>query len=212
MGQDLWLGATGCIGDWFLPDFIEVFKQKYPDMVKTASTDPGYILFNTKLGKLARILAFILKGKTHHVKKCYKVMTRIDSPYEILEQKSSQGKFIYKKFEKINQEYVELLEEAKKQLSDDPILLYIYQENKMSFSGDLANELMHRCPTKLVIVGREKDDEIRMSLRYTKPIQQILKNALAGLDGYGGGHEYACGASIKKIHFKEFLDKIRKQL
>jgi nanoRNase/pAp phosphatase (c-di-AMP/oligoRNAs hydrolase) len=51
-----------------------------------------------------------------------------------------------------------------------------------------------------------------MSLRSGNPLLPILKKSLIGIDGYGGGHEYACGANVKKHHLKEFLDNIRKNL
>lgn len=210
--QDLWIAAVGCIGDWFLPDFLDEFRQGYPNMVKLDLKEPGDILFNTKLGTLTKIFSFILKGKTSDVKKCYKVLTRIEDPYEILEQKTSQGNFIYKKFLKINKQYQEIIEDAKKHVKKDKILTYIYSENKMSFSGDLANELLYKYPTKLIIVGREKQDEIKMSLRYYKPISQALKKAMKKVEGYGGGHEYACGANVKTKDFKRFVKAIGKEL
>ncbi len=212
VGQDTWIAAAGCIGDWFIPDFINDFKVKYPDLLRSDSKDPGYILFNTKLGKVSRIMAFILKGKTNNVKKCYKIMTRIKDPYEILEQKTPKGKFIYRKYARIYKDYLGVLEDAKKQVKKDELLVYIYSQNKMSFSGDLANELLHRYTSKLIIVGREKNDEIKMSLRYHKPLLPILRKALTGIKGYGGGHEYACGANISKSDLKIFIGNIRTAL
>ena len=212
VNDNLWIAAVGCIGDWFLPDFINKFKEKYPDILEDDIKDPGKILFTTKLGKLAKIFSFALKGKSSDVRKCFKTLTRIETPYEILRQETSRGKFIYRQFEKINQGYAELINTAIKQVTKDPLLIYIYSENKMSFSGDLANELLFRYPTKLIIVGREKKGEIKMSLRYTKPLLPILKKALLGVEGSGGGHEYACGANIKKEHLGHFLNNIRKNL
>jgi single-stranded DNA-specific DHH superfamily exonuclease len=210
--DNLWLAAIGCIGDWFLPDFIDEFKEKYPDLLKDNTKHPGKILFTTKLGTLAKIFSFVLKGKSSNVKKCFKTLTRIGTPYEILNQETSKGQFIYKQFEKINQGYEELINTALKKVSKDPLLVYIYTEDKMSFSGDLANELLFRYPTKLIIVGREKNKEIKMSLRSSKLLLPILKKSLEDVDGYGGGHEYACGANIKKQHLQTFLDNIRKNL
>jgi len=212
VNDNLWIAAIGCIGDWFLPDFISEFREKYPDLIEKGMEHPGEILFTTNLGKLARIFSFVLKGKSSDVKKSFKTLTRIESPYEILNQESSRGKFIYKQFEKINEGYVELINSAIKQVTKDPMLVYIYTENKMSFSGDLANELLFRYPTKLIIVGREKKGEIKMSLRSSKLLLPILKKSLEGIEGYGGGHEYACGANIKKAHFENFLENIRKHL
>ena len=50
---------------------------------------------------------------------------------------------------------------------------------------------------------REKDDEMRMSLRSNKKLPPIIEKALEGIEGYGGGHEYACGACVKKKNFKD---------
>ncbi|HLC96270.1 MAG TPA: DHH family phosphoesterase [Candidatus Nanoarchaeia archaeon] len=210
--QDLWIAAVGCTGDWYYPDFMPVFKEQYPDLVKIGSKDPGAILHNSKLGTLTRIFAFILKGDTQDIKKCYKILTRIQSPSEILDQTTPQGTFLYRKFLRVNKEYAELIKEAEKHVKKDPLLCYIYPSSKTSFSGDLANELMYKFPDKLIIVGRQKNDAVKMSLRYGKPLLSILQEALKDVEGYGGGHEYACGASVKKEHFEQFLKNIRKHL
>ncbi len=211
--RDIWIGAVGCIGDWYIPDFFDVFKKEYGSLVERELKDPGKIYFETELGRLVRIFSYILKGKTSDVVKCFKVLTRIESPYEILEQSTPKGKFIYKRFEKINKEYDELLEEAVKRASKDRLLIYVYKENKMSFSGDLSNELIYRYPDKIVIAGREKSGEVRLSLRSMKKIlPPIIERALIGVEGYGGGHEYACGANVKKEDFKRFLQSIREQI
>ncbi len=211
--QDMWIAAVGCIGDWFVPDFFDEFKKKYKGFVDEGLKEPGEIYFESKLGKLVRVFSYILKGKTGDAIKCFKIMTRINEPDEILEQKSSKGKFIYKKFDKINKEYVELLKDAVKDADKGKILVYIYDKDRMSFTGDLSNELIHRYPDKIVIVGREKSGEIRMSLRSTKEVlPPVIEKALIGIEGYGGGHEHACGANVKKEDFDRFVDSIREQI
>jgi len=211
--KDIWVAAIGCIGDWYIPDFFDEFKKRYGNLVEKELKDPGKIYFETKLGKLVRIVSYILKGKTSDVIKCFKVLTRIESPNEISEQKTARGKFIYKRFEKINKEYEELLNEAVKHASKDKLLIYVYKENKMSFSGDLSNELIYRYPDKIVIVGREKSGEVRLSLRSMKNmLPPIIEKALIGVVGYGGGHEYACGANVKKEDFERFIENIREQI
>lgn len=210
---DMWIAAIGCIGDWTIPDFFDEFNKRYEGLAGNDFKDAGKIYFETKLGELVRIFSYILKGKTSDVVKCFKVLTRMDDPNEILEQSSARGKFIYKRFEKINEEYKELLDEAIKRASKDKLLIYVYKENKMSFSGDLSNELIYRYPDKIVIIGREKSGEVRLSLRSTKiKLPAVIDKALVGVDGYGGGHEYACGANVKKGDFKRFIEGIREQI
>ena len=211
--KDMWIAAVGCIGDWYIPNFWDEFKKKYGNLVEKDLKDPGKIYFETTLGRLVRIFSYILKGKTSDVIKCFKILTRIDEPNEILLEETSRGKFIHKRFEKINQEYEELLNESIKQVSEDKLLIYVYKENKMSFSGDLSNELLYRYPDKIVIVGREKSGEVRLSLRSMKKVlPPIIEKALVGVEGYGGGHEYACGANVKKEDFKRFIENIREQI
>jgi len=210
--KDIWIAAVGCVGDWVIPDFFNEFKKTY-DLVDKELKDPGKVYFETKLGKLIRIFSYILKGKTNDVIKCFKVLTRINSPDEILEQSSPRGKFIYKRFEKINKEYEELVRDAVKCAGKDKLLIYTYSESKMSFTGDLSNELIYRYPDKIIIVGREKSGEVRMSLRSTKhKLPGIIEKALIGVEGYGGGHEYAVGANVKKDDFKRFVESIREQI
>ncbi len=211
--QDMWIAAVGCVGDWVVPDFFDEFKGRYKGFVDGKVKDPGKIYFESKLGELIRIFSYILKGKTSDAIKCFKILTRIDDPREILDGSSARGKFIYSRFEKINNEYVKLLEEAVKHASKDGLLIFIYDEKKMSFTGDLSNELIHRYPDKIVVVGREKNGEIRMSLRSTKvKLPAVIEKALIGVEGYGGGHEYACGANVKKEDFDRFIYSIREEI
>ncbi|MBW2980684.1 DHH family phosphoesterase [Candidatus Woesearchaeota archaeon] len=211
--NDLWIATVGCIGDWFVPDFYKEFAKQYPKLVDKKKKTAPEILFGTELGKLSRILSFMLKGKTGEVMRCVKTMTRISDPYEILEQKTPRGKFIYKKYEKINTRYEHLLKSAIKNAGKDKFLVFMYSANEMSFTGDLSNELLYRYPNKIIIIGRKKDDELRMSLRSSKVIiRDVLQKALLNVRGYGGGHEHACGACVKEDDFNEFLEILRKEM
>ncbi|MEK6949900.1 MAG: DHH family phosphoesterase, partial [Nanoarchaeota archaeon] len=212
--QDLWIAALGCIADYYMPDFIDEFKEKYPELMnEEGKTTVGSLYFDSKLGTLIKIFSFCLKGKTTDVTASMKVLTRINSPWEILNQETPQGKFIFRRYERINKLYDETLNNAMAGEKKDKLLVFIYTDDKMSFTGDLANELLHRFPGKTIIVGRKKDDEVRMSIRSSKiQIPPILEKCLEGLEGYGGGHEYACGANVKQKDFDEFVKRIRKSV
>ena len=68
-------------------------------------------MFNSKFGKLARIFSFCLKGKMDDVRKCINIMTRIQTPYELLNQETPQAKFIYKRYMDIEEEYQSMINE-----------------------------------------------------------------------------------------------------
>jgi single-stranded DNA-specific DHH superfamily exonuclease len=211
--QDLWIAMAGCVGDWYLPEFKDEFCEKYPDLLDKNIKSPPEALFDSKLGKLVKIINFILKGDTRKVKNSVKVMTRIKSPYEILNQETAQGKYLYKIYEKINEPYEAMLKEAKKKVGKEKLVVYTYQDDRMSFTGEVSNELLYRNPDKVIIIAREKNGEMRMSLRSSDVIlPPILDKVLAGLEGYGGGHEHACGACVKKEDFKQFINDLKNEI
>ena len=209
--KDLWIAMMGSVGDWFLPDFKVEFIKEYPDLLSEDISAPEKALFETKLGKLIRIFSFNLKGKTEDVKKSFKIMTRLKDPYEVLDQTTAQGRFIYKRYEKINQQYEELKERIK--VEEDPLVIFTYKDEIFSFTGDLSNELLYRHPDKIILIGREKSGEMKCSLRGAKiKLAPIVKKALEGVRGYGGGHEHACGACIDVHDFERFVENFREQL
>ena len=211
VNQDLWIAMVGIAGDWYFPpDLAPLFKKMYPDLLPEKITDPGEVLFDTTLGKLSRIFSFVLKGKSSEVMKAIKILTRVESPYEILNQETPRGKFIYKKYAKVEKEYEKLLSSAINSKQDDKIIVFTYPGKKMSFTGELSNELLYKFPERVNLVGREKSGFVRCSIRsrdYVLPL--LLKKALVGIRGYGGGHDHACGASIKKDDFELFVDKFK---
>ena len=109
--------------------------------------------------------------------------------------------------------YESLLNDAIKNPGKEKMLVYTYADDKMSFTGDLANQLLNKFPDKIIVVGRKKEDEVRMSIRSKGIlIPQILEKSLSGLEGYGGGHEYACGANVKQDDFNEFIERMKANL
>ena len=108
---------------------------------------------------------------------------------------------------------IEVVLEHEVDIAEGKVLVFTYTDDKMSFTGDLANELLYRFPEKVIVVGRKKGDELRMSIRSTGIlIPPILDKCLIGLEGYGGGHEFACGANVKERDFEEFVERIKKNI
>ncbi len=210
--QDLWLATIGCIGDWYFPDFAEEFRKKYPALLPENIVTVEEALFKSPIAKIVKVFSFNLKGATSEVEKAIKTLTRIDDVTEIISGETSGAKFILRKYEKVNAFFEQLLERAKSSVTKDLIAIFIYEEDKLSLTRDLANELLYLYPDKVIILGREKHGEIRMSLRAAKfNLSDALKKALAGIHGYGGGHEHACGAAVKKEDFNKFVENLRQQ-
>ncbi|MAG38686.1 hypothetical protein CMO90_01230 [Candidatus Woesearchaeota archaeon] len=209
--KDLWIAMAGCVADWSIPDFKDDFMKKYSGLFKKNINNPAEALFNTKIGLLARMISFNLKGTVADSMKAVRILSKIEHPNEILKQTTPKGKFIYKKFNYYNKEYQDILKEASQTKSK--ILLHIYPYNKTSFTSELSNELLYKHPNKLILVGRDRNGEIKFSVRGKDiKVLPIVKKVLETLEGRGGGHEYACGLQIKSVDLDKLLKIINEEL
>ncbi len=207
--NDLWIAAVGAIGDWTMPPYIADFQKEYPDLLDKKITSPPEALFDSRLSKVIDIFSMVLKGDTHSVKKRIKALIKIKNPYDLLDEQSEEAKYIVRKMKPIVEEYEKLIAIGKK-IVDKEIIVYIYESDKFSFSKEISNYLQYKNPDKIILVGRNKSGEYKLSLRSQHiPIPKILEKSLIGLEGYGGGHEHACGACVKEEHFVQFLEKLK---
>jgi len=213
--QDLWIAMAGIVGDWYYPkELAEQFRKEFPGLLPEHIATPDDALFETELGNLIRILAFALKGSTKNANTCVKILTRIQHPDELLKSTTPAGQYIRRQIKDMYEEYDMLLKEALKQ-KVDKILAYTYPSTNTSYTGELANELLHRFPSKVVLIGRKKSGEVRCSLRSPKAIniRDIMQAAIQGLPGaYGGGHEQACGVCVKEEDFPEFVRRLEENI
>ncbi len=209
--QDLWIAMTGMVGDWFLPKFKDKFVEQYPHLLKPDVDTPEKALFESRIGQLSRIFSFNLQGKHSDVMAAIKIMTRIEDPEEIMKKKTAKGRFVYRRYERIDNIYQQLLNSV--DTSDEKMIVHIYEELGVSLTAEISNELLYRFPKRVNVIARERNNEMKCSLRGKQVnLLKIIKKALTGVEGYGGGHVHACGACIKKTDFKKFLKNIRKQL
>ncbi len=211
--RKLWLAVLGAVSDMFWPeDLLEEFEKSYPGLLGNGIKNPRKAIYETKLGELSRIFSFVLKGTSSEAMKYVKALTRIKEPDEILEQKTAAGKFIFKRYMQINSEYKGLIKEALEQNGRD-IIIFSYGNEKMSFTSDLANELSYVHPEKAILVAREKDNEMKCSIRSEKHnLPKAIENALTGIEGFGGGHKHAAGCVVPKESFSLFCEQLKSHL
>ncbi len=211
--ENLWLAAVGTTFDWHVTKETKEFGKEHPELIDPKIKDPAKARFESEIGRLCTIINFILKGKTDSVKKHIAEMMKINDPTEILEQKTEAGKAIYKRYEEVNKQYQEILAHAEQEMKKQKGKLFVYRYPSLgdaTFTSDISNNLIYKYPKKIIIIAREKDGEMKCSLRSASvEIRTKLLKALEGLDGYGGGHDLACGAGIKKHDFDRFLEQFR---
>ncbi|MCF7871520.1 DHH family phosphoesterase [Candidatus Woesearchaeota archaeon] len=206
----LWKAMFGVVGDWHLL-LEDECREKYPYLLPENIKSPEDALFKTDLGKLVKIINWNLKGSTSDVMKSVKVLTRINDPYDILDQKTSKGKLIFKKFEKLDSSYNDLISRVKP--GKDKILYFCYDDSSIAISSELSNELLFLYPSKVIIVARSVGGDLRMSIR-SKGINVagIVEKAVQITGGHGGGHDNACGANIPEDRLEDFLSVFRDAL
>lgn len=210
--KDLWLAMTGCIADWYIPDIKKDFIKEYPEFFSLNIKDPAKALFETKIGRIAKIFDSCLKGTSKQIKTNVKILTRIESPNEILKQETAKGKFIYKHFAKINKKYEEIL--SRVDTKDKKLITFHYKDDKTAVSAMLSNELQHLHPKRFIAVCREKSGYMNCSLRsQSHDVRALLEKILPQFqEATGGGHMHACGANIRATDYNDFIARIRQEM
>ncbi len=196
-----WIAAIGIVGDWYILDVVEeCAKDENYAWMFDSKMEIGELSFNSSLGKLIRLFGFILKGNSRDVKRDIVKLAKIDDPKEIL--------LNFERAKKIEKEYNKILNKALKRKYDNCV--FFFYESKFSFTGLLSNELLYRFPEKdIIVVGRRRVYDFSLSLRSKKyRVDLILKDALKGIRGDGGGHKYACGARVNTLDIDRFLENI----
>lgn len=209
--EDIWLAMVGCISDSYLPDFYSEFEKKYPELGKKNPESAFELLYNSKIGKIARILDFSLKDRTTNVVNMMRFMMKVKGPMDILEE-NSKTKQILKRYDEINKKYQVLMEKARKQAGKEKIIYFQYGGD-LSLSADISNQLIYEFPDKVVVVVYVKGDVANLSLRGRGKIdiREITLKAIEGIESAtGGGHELATGAKMAADDLDEFRKSVER--
>ena len=206
--EDLWLAILGCAYDHYLPDFINDFKDKYPDFWGNVR-DPFDAYFGTEIGKIARSLNFGLKDSITNVVKMQSFLLKCTSPGEVLEESKGNVLFI-KKYEELRKRYNNLLSKAEECLKGDS--LFFEYGGESSMSSELSNELSYRHRDKYIAVAFINGGVVNVSLR-GKNVNSILSKLLKKFEkSSGGGHENAVGARITTEDLKMFKKALEEEI
>ena len=207
--KDLWLAAVGCVSDCFIPDFMDEFRKKYPDLVNGMETAQD-IFYKTELGKIATIFLFGLKDTTTNVVKMLRALEQAKDPYEILSGEKKYETMI-KRYEFLNKKFEKLFEKADEAAKHSRKMVFFKYEGETKMSSEISNKLIYKYPDKIVIAANIHGEKANMSLRGMR-VRMLLENALEKVEGRGGGHEEACAASVKADDLERFVDAIKTQL
>ncbi len=209
-----WLATVGTISDWYYPTFAKKFAKENPKLLPPKIKKADEAIFNSKLGELINIFAMVLKNATSKVHRMANLLLKIEDPLELLEKETPRSKFIHREISKHMNEYKELFNKIDKEKPTKDKLFQVYlPPTKNSFTSVISNYLIYKYPKKIIMVIRQNEDKIIMSIRSaTTKIAPIVTKSIEGLDGFGGGHDFACGAGVAKDQFKEFLERFQSQI
>lgn len=211
--KDIWLAVIGCVSDYYMPDFYEEFREKYPDFAIENPETPYHVFYGSEIGKIARILDFALKDRTTNVINMMRFMMKVKEPVEIL-QEDSKTRQILKRYNEINKKYQVILDKARMEGEKDGKLLYFEYGGDLSLTSNLSNQLSHEFPKKIIIIIYSNKDSSNVSVRGKfEDVRTITLKAIDGIEGaVGGGHEHATGAKMNTEYLPVFRERIEKSV
>jgi single-stranded DNA-specific DHH superfamily exonuclease len=203
--DDMWLAMAGCIGDNYLPDFVDEFSKKYNDIWKKDVKNAFEILYESEFGKLVIILDFALKDRTSNVVALINYLFTVKNPSDILVE-NSHNMNILRRYEHISSVYNKLMERAKVVARTPKKVILFQYGGEMSLSADLANELYYRFPGKVIMVTYVKGSVANISIRGNFDVRRITLKAVKEIpNATGGGHKNATGAKVMVDDLKKFV-------
>jgi len=210
--KDMWLALLGCIGDCFIPEFLEDFKKEYPELVDYDYKTAFDVLYNTELGKITDILNFALKDSTTNVVNMLRFLMKANGPYDVLEENSKTKSFL-SRYNFINTKIKKEVKKAEEHVDVKNKLLFFTYSGEMSLSQHISNELMYKYPEYVIIVGFIKGEVIKFSLRGPGDVRKLTLDSIEEFEGAtGGGHKHATGAQILASQRDKFKENILKNI
>lgn len=212
LGGPAWIAAVGSVADYFVPDFLGEVREAYPELVPDFATVED-LVFSSPLGELALIFETCVKGTVPEARRKLDLLRAIVEPSDLLEGSSPAGARIRRAYLADRELYDGFLAEALAKDADGPLFVFTYAHGGHTFTAQLSNELAYRMPGRVVLVASEYAGAYRCSLRsQSVELPGLLREALEGVDGAGGGHPHACGAHVATADFERFCERLRSLL
>ena len=208
--EDMWIAVLGCVSDSFMPKYYSNFLKEYADLgVKTSL--PFEVLFNSQIGKAARILDAGLMDTTTNVVLMLKLLMKAKSPLEILEE-SSKNEEMYKKFDFLEKKRKKFVDKAVESMDKKKNYLYFEYSGETSMSADLSNELFYLYPKKYIVFVYFKGLKANISTRGDNVKDKVGKSIAGFIGATGGGHINAAGAQISVDDLPVFKERFLNEL
>jgi len=208
--EDMWISIIGCISDKFVPEYYSEFKKNFPEL-SVDSKDAFEIYYNSKIGNLAIIFAFALMDRTTNVINMLKLLMKVKSPYDVLEENTKTNS-MHNRSNELYEKYDNLIKKAKEEAKHSGKLLFFKYGGDISMSAEVSNKLRYLFPEKVIAVVKVKEGRASFSIRGNNIKDKVVK-IIEKLEGSkGGGHVDAVGARIRVEDLEEFERELRKSV
>lgn len=192
-----WLACTGVIGDHGLgdnKDFLEETRKKHPGLL-------GKDVMESKLFEFSKLIysGIVLKGK-YGTRRALEIVTEAKKPEDLENTKLVGWK------REVDREIEKVLKEGKTE-GHGKVMVFTFK-SKLNLTSILSNILVERRPGKVLVVAKEVEGGVKVSLRAPEvpiDLSEIVREVVKGI-GHGGGHEKAAGAFVKD--FEEFKKRV----
>lgn len=200
--EDLdWLAAIGIVGDaaW----------RRWRSFVDEVSLNNGLDkdkVLESKIGHAMRTIASAPQFGFDIIDECFDVVSKANTLDDI--ERSSLTK--YKKV--ISEEIYKFMKDFKVNAEYHKDLVFYQFKSKYGIGSTLSTRVSFKDPHKTFIVIQDAGEEFyRLSLRRQDmevKVNDLVSNALKGLEGTGGGHVPAAGGNVKKEQLEQFKKNV----
>lgn len=195
-------------------DFINKYAFDDEVVIKDRAKWIQFLSYDCELIYFKNFFDFLYKieksSKVIRILREVSKLTPLEFKVEILNGKIG----IFESFSQVLKEYKEIYSKISKVKNSE--LVYVEHKNtRFSFNRQLSEELAYRKKSWKVIMSvfiKEDRNLVSCSFRGNNyDVNKLVKGAISGLSGNGGGHKLAAGCAMSLKDFEIFKDRIFKK-
>lgn len=212
-----WAAALGIIEDFGAeecPDVVKDMLRRYPDLFETTKINSSE-LRRTTFGRMAQALSIAsVWGGWQGAKSALEALLECNSPYEFSEMRHESVRKLYEKSGEVDKESERILKDFERNAQPYGRVLFYSFESGLKMKSVIATELGVRYPKNILVIAQNEEGRMKCSFRAQEAdvnLDAVIRSSLAGLEGSGGGHAKAAGATVTQKDFRTFLERFVKE-
>ena len=196
--DNLWVAAVGMVSDYNLEDsqdIVEKVAEKY---------SVSKSLYKSIFGRLADMIAYT---KSTKMLSCDELVDLFGSTtLENIENAKNYDKML-QSFQIVDKEINEILDDAEKNSEKIGDIIFYNIKSRYGLSSVISTRLSTKHKDNILIIYEKSKSHIKLSARNQSRrfnLGKLFQQAMQGIEGSGGGHEAAAGATMKESDWEKF--------